>query len=353
MRFGTLRRLVRTYRWLHGLWHYGSGQWSWLDEEILDVTALNKMLWRDSVPSMAFFVMLVLSGIIATVGLLSSSTATVIGAMIIAPLMGPIVGVSYGFALGNRRLIRRAFLTLAQGAIATVLTAIFVCKVTGLETVTAEILARTEPTLIDFMVAVSAGAAGAYAKLNPRVANAFPGVAISVALVPPLSVLGIGIAFGNSVLWGGAATLWFANLAGIVLSGVLVFLWQGHGSLRRAKGGLIFSLALAIAISMPLAISFRQLRFQSQNRQMVRRTVEALLVATSENLDVRKIVLQTRGDRLFVEVEIGIDDPDKIDPARVREIQTELQRTLNRSVTLEVTALQVRRLVAPPAGGTL
>jgi uncharacterized hydrophobic protein (TIGR00271 family) len=345
MRFKTLRKIAKFNHAIQKFWYHSSGEWRWLDAKRLSITSLNRLLWQESVPSLAFFTMLVLSGIIATAGLLSGSTATVIGAMIIAPLMGPIIGISYAFSVGNRRLIRRSFLTIVLGTIATILSAILICKLTGLQTLTPEIFARTEPTLLDLLVAIAAGAAGAYAKLTPRISNAFPGVAISVALVPPLSIVGIGLALGNTSVWLGAGTLWIANLTGIILSGVLIFLWQGYGSFKRAKGGLILSLGVVLLVCIPLGISFERLLSKSKDRQIVRYAVETQLAMAS--YDVRSIQLSERDRVLLVEVEVSVKDDQQMTADNVQSIQSELQELLDQPVFLRVTVFDIQEFSAP------
>jgi hypothetical protein len=148
------RRQFRRWWWSH------SGDWQWLTSKPIPVAGLNRLLWRESVPSLSFVVMLTLSSVLSTLGLLAGSTATVIGAMIIAPLMGPIIGMAYAIAVANRRLIKRAGLTLIFGTLVTVVSATVICHVTGLRSLTEEIVLRTEPTLIDLVVAMAAGRRG-------------------------------------------------------------------------------------------------------------------------------------------------------------------------------------------------
>jgi hypothetical protein len=116
-----LKMFARLRRQKRKLWLSNSGDWHWLHSKPATVASLNRLLWRESVPSFSFFVMLTLSGVISTLGLLLGSTATVIGAMIIAPLMGPIIGIAYAIAISNRRLMKRAAVTLLWGTLATVL----------------------------------------------------------------------------------------------------------------------------------------------------------------------------------------------------------------------------------------
>jgi len=97
-----------------------SGHWQWLATKPASINGINRLLWRESVPSLSYFVMLGLSGAISSLGLLAGSTATVIGAMIIAPLMGPMIGIAYAIAAGNRRLLKRAGFTLILSLLVTV-----------------------------------------------------------------------------------------------------------------------------------------------------------------------------------------------------------------------------------------
>ena len=144
-------------------WNHSSGEWRWLAEKPLPIASLNRNLWRSAVPSKSFYSLLFLSTVISTLGLLANSVALIIGAMIIAPLMGPIIAIAYGTASGNRRLLRRASLTLASGILLCAIASSSISRLVGLNTLGSEILARVNPTLIDLAVAMAAGAAGAFA----------------------------------------------------------------------------------------------------------------------------------------------------------------------------------------------
>ena len=159
-----------------------------------------------------FSVLLALATFIATFGLLSNSAATIIGAMIVAPLMVPIIGLAYALVTLNFRLLNYSLLRLIYGIILTVLIAFISTEIIGLRIPESEILARTEPTLLDLGVAIAAGTAGAFACSNRSISDAIPGVAISVALVPPLCVVGIGLGASNLPISGGAFILFFDEL---------------------------------------------------------------------------------------------------------------------------------------------
>ena len=144
-----LRKVNRKLK-LKRLWSQDNGNWYWLKEKATPIASINRSLWRLSVPSFSFHFMLGLSAIIATLGLLANSVAIIIGAMIIAPLMGPIVGMAYSTAMGNRKLLRRSSLTVLKGIVLTVVISWLTASIMGLKTVDSEIISRTNPTFNRF-----------------------------------------------------------------------------------------------------------------------------------------------------------------------------------------------------------
>jgi len=177
-----------------------------------------------------FWLVLVLSGGIATLGLATNSAAVVIGAMLVAPLLAPIVGLALALAVGDGRLAVQSGLVVIGSTAAVVLISAFLTVLLPFQTITVEISARTQPTTLDLVIAVFSGLAGVLVTVarGSRLSAAIPGVAISVALIPPLAVAGFGIGAGwNQGLISGSLLLYGANLAGIVLSGMGVFLLVG------------------------------------------------------------------------------------------------------------------------------
>lgn len=341
----VLKRVARARRRLRRLWQSNSGDWQWLASKPASVASLNRLLWRESVPSLSFFVMLTLSGVISTLGLLAGSTATVIGAMIIAPLMGPIIGIAYAIALSNRRLMKRAGMTLFWGTLATVLSAALIAQLIGLQTLTDEILLRTEPTLIDLMVAVAAGAAGAFAKSRKHIADAFPGVAIAVALVPPLSTIGIGLALLNQPVFWGSTLLFVTNLTGIIFSGILVFLWQRYGTLERAQGGILLSILILLVIGVPLGLSLNNLLVQSNTREQVSYLVRNEL-PLSPTVQLQGVDLQQGNGLLKVTLDLAAP-PNTITPEVVRQFQRFLEDRLNQPIDLTLRVVPVEEFSVP------
>ena len=209
----------------------------------------------------AFWTMLTLSAIIASAGVLSDSTATVIGAMIIAPLSTPILGVGLGIAKRDALLSRRSLAYVALGAaLAIGIGALFSLLVPGGVNLLAnsQIAGRTSPGLTDLVAALATGIAGAVAMSRRDVAAVLPGVAIAISLVPPLAVVGVCAGQGAFGLALGALLLFVSNLLALVLIGALVFtVIAQDGSLgpraavSRRKAYVTLSL-LMLVILVPL-----------------------------------------------------------------------------------------------------
>ena len=170
-----------------------------------------------------------LSGAIATLGLGLDQTAVVIGAMLVAPLLGPLLGLSLALAVGDGRLAVQTGLTIVTGAAGVIALAAVLTFVLPFQDMTSEIAARTRPTTLDLGIAVFSGLAGAVVTVSreKRLSASIPGVAIAVALIPPLGVAGFAIGTQRWDLLQGPLLLFGANLGGIVLSGMGAFLLVG------------------------------------------------------------------------------------------------------------------------------
>ena len=210
-----------------------------------------------------FVVMLALSAGVATLGLSQNSAATVIGSMIIAPLGAPIVGLGGAVAAVWPRQIIRMTAAVLGGAALVVAIAYVLGLVLPDATPNAQILARTSPDLRDLGVAVFAGAAGGYTYTRPDLSSSLVGVAIAVALVPPLGAVGLMLEEGRWTLAQGALTLFTTNLFGITLSVAVVLLTTRFVPLPRfgrqgagLAAGIVGFMALTSVIMIPLSIAY-------------------------------------------------------------------------------------------------
>lgn len=199
-----------------------------------------RVLVEDSTPDYDFFLMLTLSVLMATLGLLAGSETIVIGSMLIAPLLYPVLGISLGLSMSNQMLLRRSlgtifkgcFIAVGSGVVGTMLFS-FVETSSGANAI---ILSRTAPTLLYLFVAVLSGLAVTYALVKPKLSETLPGVAISVALIPPLAVVGIGIAWLSIPIAAGALVMFLVNVLGIITASLVSFsLMNVHGEQKIAQ----------------------------------------------------------------------------------------------------------------------
>ncbi len=212
-----------------------------------------------------FYMMILLSSLLAVLGLLQDSAAVIIGAMLVAPLMSPILGMAHGVVRGDNRIVRQAANSTLNGVVLAIALpaalTLFLPDLGFSARPTAEILARTQPTLLDLLVAFLSGLAAAYAISRDDVAAALPGVAIAAALVPPLAVVGYGVGTAQFAYASGALLLFLTNLAAIVLAGTVMFLLLGIRPPPRVERGERVREALRwigvaiVVVSIPLALS--------------------------------------------------------------------------------------------------
>jgi uncharacterized hydrophobic protein (TIGR00271 family) len=204
----------------------------------------------------SFLVLMVLSTLLATLGLFANSSPVIIGAMILAPLMAPIISLSMATLRQDKNLALQSGWTIILGMIASFSVAVILTWITPIKVPNAEIAARIRPNLLDLGVAIVSGVAGAYAHAREEISKTLAGVAIAVALVPPLAVAAIGFGWFDWEVYSGATLLLLTNLVGMVLAGALTFLALGFSPVRRARKGLIISATLVGMLSIPLAIGF-------------------------------------------------------------------------------------------------
>ncbi|MCJ7534941.1 MAG: DUF389 domain-containing protein, partial [Anaerolineales bacterium] len=220
-------------------------------------------LRESSHPGFDFFLLVILSCTIATMGLLTNSVAIIIGAMLVAPLMSPILGMGMASITGDGHLLRDSISGVIQGAIVAIVVSFLWTWLNRslpfilLQEVPGEVIARTNPSPIDLTVAVAGGIAAAYALAQPHLSAALPGVAIATALMPPLCTIGIGLALDRMDIAGGAGLLFVTNTVAIAFAATLVFFALGFGpkaitAANRLPRSLIFAALLTVTLMIPL-----------------------------------------------------------------------------------------------------
>ena len=279
----NISRLIKSilkkppFRQIWILWKAITAGWRIYLEKPVPVDEIAYSREAASIPSFGFFFLLISATVIATLGLLANSAAVIIGAMIVAPLMNPILSMSFAIVTGNWRVYKRSLVTVFLGAFCAILVAYLIAIFLPIDTVGSEIVARTSPSLIDLGIAIAAGAAGSFSLTRKSIASSIAGVAIAVALVPPLCVAGIGLGIGSELsanigqvkitnlsVAEGAFLLFLANLAGITFTACLVFLSQSYGNLKQAFQSIFIWLLIIALLSGPLNHSLKELFIYSR-----------------------------------------------------------------------------------------
>ncbi|MGY4398446.1 putative hydrophobic protein (TIGR00271 family) [Sphingomonas sp. UYAg733] len=252
---------VPVYRW----WRrnvVGSVDHAQVMERIVDESG-----WS---PRYAFMTMM--SAGIAVLGLLLSSPAVVIGAMLISPLMNPILGLGFSLALFDFSEMRRAVIALAVGAVAAIAFTALIVMLSPLQAPTSEIIARTRPNLFDLAVALFAALAGTFAIIRGR-GETIVGVAIATALMPPLAVVGFGLATWNLPVLGGAFALFVTNFVTIALSATVMARYYGFGHYLSSQQSWTQTVVLSlvfIGMAIPLGFSLKQIATEAVTVTQVR-----------------------------------------------------------------------------------
>ncbi len=306
-------------------------------------TATKRRLFR-------FSVLMALSVIIATLGIVSNSTAVVIGAMLIAPLMTPIMALAASLIMGWPRRAALSGLIISGSALGSIilsgLVSSFVPMFSDIMTNT-QIISRTSPTLIDLMIALTAGAAGAFAMSRPDVSDSLPGVAVAVALVPPLAVIGVTMQAGAYGEASGALLLFLTNLVAMILAGASVFVLVGFTPFFRLQERIreirisIGTVAIgAIIVVIPLMISGQSL-IQDATTEDITETAIAEWLGEKEDFDI--VSVKVDGS----DIEILLAGPS--DPPPVNKLGNILDKELNSPFNLNVNwVLQTNQKYSSP-----
>jgi uncharacterized hydrophobic protein (TIGR00271 family) len=302
-------------------WHKGHRRKYWLSRlSEADYTDLYDGLRFGSRLNADFLTMLSLAAVVASMGLLQNSPAVVIGSMLLAPLMTPMLGCGLALAQANPTLGNRALYAVVIGLLFTLAISTTIGFLTPGKELTAQILARGDPTVLDLVVAAASAAAAAYALARPSLAGSIAGVAIATALVPPLCSVGLSLAYRDYLNAEGALLLFGTNFIAIVLSAAITFRimgvnWGLSGYHQRTwvlRLGVIMS-AIAIAISIPLYFALQHSILQARPMPMSYPLARSVLEALEEYIDQQpNVELLTAGrpslslDNTDVQLVLGV-----------------------------------------------
>lgn len=320
-------------------------------------------------PSVEFFVLLFIATVLATAGLISNSAAVVIGAMILAPLMDPIISLAFGIAVANKGLIIRASCLIALGVGVTVGISALMSSWLLVAYVDGQILSRTNPNLLEMIIAIASGIVAAFAHTRYKLVSSLAGIAVAVALVPPLCVTGIGInqseiisaRFSNVLvtslthkLASGSFLLFITNLIGIAGAAAFVFIFQRYGSIRKSwlVGGIWLS--ILVMISTPLASNLRELtverNIEANFRRFKTQQITRLAIAKEDQIFWSTAIISyinTEIEKNDLTIDLVVEgqvvgDTDAIFARAYKHLMNEIKREGDYTINARIDFIPIR-----------
>ncbi len=303
----------------------------------LRLTALAREFDDDARFGPVFVVLTLGAALIATLGLLADSPAVVIGAMVVAPWILPLQAMAFQVLRGSLPAFLRALRTLCLGVLLGALVSVLVGWLVPLPVFGSEVLARTNPNLLDLAVALAAGAVAMFAKLRKEAVSALAGLAIAVALVPPVCVVGLSLGAGAWLKAYGASLLFLTNLLGI-LSGAMVALAvlerPFRGRLLRSQLGLT-SLGLTALLVLPLGGSFFNLLARSRQRVEAQRIEELVdqslrneTLTLGRDAELESVRIRWSSNPPLILARVNVSDPGLPTYSQVEAVQAFINRRL-------------------------
>ncbi len=302
---------------------------------------LYRELLKDASWNTNYVVLTISACIIATLGLISNSTAVIIGAMLIAPLMLPLRGLAFGALEGEVNLFRQSLLAIAGATLIAICLSCLMGLVTGIPEFGSEVQARVQPNLVDLAIAITAGAISGFAKIRPGISDALAGTAIAVALMPPLCVVGLCLSQGIWLSAVGALVLYLTNLLGITLACMLLFITAGYTQFSRA---LAWTSALTFPLVLLLGISFwelvRNVRLEAAIKQKL--VTETVTIGQQGKLLDTKVNWGTNPPQIY----LSVWTDQKITPKQVGLLQEFISEKMKQPLTLIVLISEVEQVTA-------
>lgn len=298
-------------------------------------------------PHIDFYVLLILATVISTFGLLMNNAAVIIGAMLIAPLMEPILGLSFSSLTRNGPFVVRSTVTLLSGILLAVLVSYLLSLPFPNLSISDEVLARIKPSLLDLFVALATGFVAGYAKVRKHLSGTLYGVSVSISLLPPLCVVGIGLATSRSEIYMGASLLFLTNLISILCSGVLAFLLIRLSHRQKSLKSLILPGASLLLLAIPLSFSL----YTIQQKKTLEAELTRILrqdTYTFKAMDILSIETDMFSKPVTLVVTVRGKETD-ISPKQVRLVEESLQHKVGVTVALTVNLTPVQQIKAEPA----
>ena len=292
--------------------------------------------------SFSFLILLFSSSVVCTLGLLLNSAPVVIGGMIISPLMWPLVKTAAGISYGKPKYIKQAVILLFLAIAVTFFSSTFITLISPIKHITSQILARTTPTLLDLVIALTAGLIAALGITQPKISESLAGVAIATSLMPPLCVSGIGLALNDYPTLIGGFLLFFTNAVAIIFITVLIFslieIRKTTKNRIRRKGSYVL-IILILFTTIPLYFYLNTYSFKISAYQKTKEILKDSFSEISTSIIVDNIatdISNTNRNTVIVNAQILLPEDVSIKYTEQQKIVARLQKALDKKIDLKL-----------------
>lgn len=309
--------------------------------------SVERAIHREVDISAGYFLLVIVANLIALSGLIMNSAPVIIGAMLISPLMSPILNIGFAFVTGNTSVWRLSLKKIASGVAVTVAVAALATLLSPLKDLTSEIVARTRPNLYDLVIAFLAGIVGASALCTKRnYLTVVPGVAIATAVIPPLSVTGFGLGVGDLQVAGGGFLLFFTNLVAIIIATGMVFFYYGFRPVVSLKEGtmelrkrITYLATVLIVISIPLVytlkVTIAEVKLRSGIQSALKDTFNREGVSRLSSFDYKE-----QGGH-GIDIRVTVNTVSYLKESEINNAEKKIARSLNSPVDIHVEQVKV------------
>lgn len=303
-----------------------------------------------------YFLLVILAAIVATLGLLTNSTAVIIGAMLISPIMNPIIGMSFSMTIGESKIFSQSIKGIILGTFVAITISIFVTLFIPSRALTAEILSRTKPTIIDLVIALASGAAGAYTMCHKKESSVLPGVAIATALMPPLCVVGIGLVQTEYNVALGGFLLFLTNLIAINLASALVFKFSGFTTkdeidnsekddnlLKVNQHRLLISITAFALITIPLSYIMYSTIVQEKTKKLIDDSLNKT-TSTFDGVDLVNYTYEIKDNKVLINTVVR--SINKLDGTNIKLMENSLEKQIGKPTQINMKVILAQEVNA-------
>ena len=315
------------------------------DFEKVDNRELLSKVQEESRLSYTYLALLISSTLVCSLGLLLGSAPVIIGGMIISPLMWPLMGSALGVSYAKNELISQSAYLLLISVILAIVFSVLITFISPIKVINPEIIARTNPTLLDIFVALAAGSIAALSLIQKRISDSVAGVAISTSLMPPLCVAGIGIALGSMQIATSGFLLFASNAISIIFISLIVFLvFNSKRDIKKSttRKGLTTISIILIFTALPLIILLKNYSFKSNAYQQTQIILNESFREISPLISIQNIKTNydPLGSSLSIDADVLIPQEIVISYQEKNKIISELENKLNKKINLNLRVQQ-------------